>query len=145
MTNTCKNCKFCKLNSGYCLCLKQQKVIAKNVKENDTLPTACENFEQKTTQTKTQTEIVNTKEYKTFVEFVAQNKSTWFNLMSRLIDEFEYEQEETKEFLKNRFSKLGKTSCRLVGDTFCVTTQLGNGLKGKFKLNCKRLKATIES
>ena len=76
------------------------------------------------------------KEVKKFTDLVKDNDKNFEYLMDRLYDEFEYEKEETKTYLKEKFSVIDKcATVSLKGKTFTVKVILTKNLMGVFKLN----------
>lgn len=79
-------------------------------------------------------QLPTTEDYYRFQEFVNKNKNLWVNLIERLYDEFEYEKDDAKKLLINKFSELGKTTCKISGRVFTINVELTPKKIGEFKL-----------
>lgn len=75
-----------------------------------------------------------TEDYFRFQKFIVDNNKLWENLIIRLYDEFDFEKEQVKQLLVEKFSELGKTTCKLSGRVFTVHVQLTPKKIGEFKL-----------
>ena len=84
------------------------------------------------------------KEVKKFTDLVKDNNKNFEYLMDRLYDEFEYEKEETKTYLKEKFSAIDKyATVSLKGKTFTVKVILTKNLMGVFKLSLNQYSTKV--
>ena len=84
------------------------------------------------------------KEVEKFTNLVKDNNKNFEYLMDRLYDEFEYEKEETKTYLKEKFSAIDKyATVSLRGKTFTVKVILTKNLMGIFKLNLNQYSTKV--
>lgn len=84
------------------------------------------------------------KEVKKFTDLIKNNNKNFEYLMDRLYDEFEYEKEETKTYLKEKFSVIDKcATVSLKGKTFTVKVILTKNLMGVFKLNLNQYSTKV--
>ena len=85
-----------------------------------------------------------TKKVEKFTNFVKDNTENFIYLVDRLYDEFEYEKEETKKYLKEKFYAIDKYAIvSLKGKTFTVKVILTKNLVGEFKLNLNQYSARV--
>lgn len=84
------------------------------------------------------------KEVKKFTDLIKNNNKNFEYLMDRLYDEFEYEKEETKTYLKEKFSVIDKyATVSLRGKTFTVKIVLTKNLMGVFKLSLNQYSTKV--
>lgn len=84
------------------------------------------------------------KEVEKFTNLIKDNDKNFKYLIDRLYDEFEYEKEETKKYLKEKFSVIDKyATVSLRGKTFIVKVVLTKNLIGEFKLNLNQYSARV--
>lgn len=84
------------------------------------------------------------KEVEKFTNLIKDNDENFKYLIDRLYDEFEYEKEETKKYLKEKFSVIDKyATVSLRGKTFTVKVVLTKNLIGEFKLNLNQYSARV--
>lgn len=86
------------------------------------------------TKTVQSIQLQPTEDYFRFQKFINKNKNLWSNLIVRLYDEFEYEKDDAKKLLINKFSELGKTTCKISGRVFTINVELTPKKIGEFKL-----------
>lgn len=84
------------------------------------------------------------KEVEKFTNLVKDNNKNFEYLMDRLYDEFEYEKEETKKYLKEKFFVIDKyATVSLRGKTFTVKVVLTKNLMGVFKLSLNQYSTKV--
>ena len=84
------------------------------------------------------------KEVEKFTNLVKDNDKNFEYLMDRLYDEFEYEKEEIKAYLRRKFSTIDKyATVSLKGKTFTVKVILTKNLMGIFKLNLNQYSTKV--